>query len=192
MACDAGRVADLVMAKRKADGLTEVYSSPPVPVLEIAEQNGVNVIFANFGSSSDRVAGYCDFRKAKLFVNAADRPRRQSFTIAHELGHWVMHRSIFVKNPEIYPVLPRFSRPGNNGPHEEEANQFAAHLLVPDHLLKPVLNPTVSAVALADIFFVSRTMMEIRMKGSVRAGAFKLFFQESWTRCQRLIRTAGT
>lgn len=165
MARDVGEVANLVMAKRKADELTEVYSSPPIPVLEIAEQNGVNVIFANFGSSSERVAGYCDFRNAKLFVNADDVPRRQSFTISHELGHWVMHRSIFVDNPETYPVLPRFSRPSNNGPYEKEANKFAAHLLVPDHLLQPVLNPTVSAVTLADIFFVSRTMMEIRMKG---------------------------
>ncbi len=164
MVRNAGGVANLVMAKRKADGLTEVYSSPPVPVLEIAEQNGVNVIFANFGSSSERVAGYCDFRKAKLFVNAADSPRRQSFTIAHELGHWVMHRSIFGENPKTYPVLPRFSRPSNNSPHEKEANKFAAHLLAPDHLLKPVLNPTVSAGTLADIFFVSRTMIEIRMK----------------------------
>lgn len=160
---DAG--ANLGMARRKADGLTEVYSSPPIPVLEIAEQNGVNVIFANFGSSSDLVAGYCDFGKAKLFVNAADGPRRQSFTIAHELGHWLMHRNVFGENPEIYPVLPRFSKPSNNGPLEKEANTFAAHLLVPDHLLKPVLNPAVSAVALANIFFVSRTMMEIRMKG---------------------------
>ncbi len=165
MVRNAAGVANLVMAKRKADRLTEVYSSPPVPVLEIAEQNGVHVIFANFGSSSERVAGYCDFRKAKLFVNAADRPRRQSFTIAHELGHWVMHRSIFVENPETWPVLPRFSRPSNNNPHEQEASKFAAHLLVPDHLLKPVLNPAVSAAALAPIFFVSRIMMEIRMKG---------------------------
>ena len=162
---NAGGVADLVMAKHKADGLTDVYSSPPIPVLEIAEQNGVNVVFANFGSSSERVAGYCDFRNAKLFVNAADGPRRQSFTIAHELGHWVMHRIFFLKNPEIYPFLPRFSRPSNNDPHEKEANKFAAHLLVPDHLLQPVLNPTLSAVTLANIFFVSRTMMEIRMKG---------------------------
>lgn len=162
---NAEGVADLVMAKSEADRLTKVYSSPPIPVLEIAEQNGVNVIFASFGSSSRRVAGFCDFRNAELFVNAADGPERQSFTIAHELGHWLMHRRIFVDNPDIYPVLPRFSRPVNNGPREKEANTFAAHLLVPDHLLKPVLNPTVSAAALASIFFVSRSMMEIRMKG---------------------------
>ena len=156
---------DLATAKRSADRLTADYSSPPIPVLEIAEQNGVNVVFAKFGASSGQVAGYCDFRKAKLFVNVEDGPRRQSFTIAHELGHWLMHRSIFVDNPGIYPVLPRFSRPVNNDPREKEANTFAAHLLVPDHLLKPVLNPFVSAAALADVFFVSRIMMEIRMKG---------------------------
>ncbi|MXW84335.1 MAG: ImmA/IrrE family metallo-endopeptidase [Rhodothermaceae bacterium] len=160
-----GESPNLGRAKREADELTAVYSSPPIPVLEIAERSGVNVIFANFGPNSARVAGFCDFRNAKLFVNVADGPRRQSFTIAHELGHWLMHRSIFVDNPALYPVLPRFSTPLNNGPLEKEANTFAAHLLVPDRLLKPVLNPGMSAVVLANIFFVSRTMMEIRMKG---------------------------
>jgi len=157
--------ADLYMAKREADRLTTVYSSPPIPVLEIAEQNGVSVVFANFGSNSRLVAGYCDFRKAQLFVNVDDKPRRQSFTIAHELGHWLMHREIYRNNPNSYPVLPRFSHSPNNDPREKEANKFAAHLLVPDRLLKPVLSPGVSATALANIFFVSRTMMEIRMKG---------------------------
>ena len=156
---------DLAMAKRRADRLTVDYSSPPIPVLEIAEQNGVNVVFAKFGASSGQVAGYCDFRNAKLFVNVEDGTRWQSFTIAHELGHWLMHRSIFVKNPDTYPVLPRFSRSPNDDPREKEANIFAAHLLVPDQLLKPVLYPLVGAAALADVFFVPRMMMEIRMKG---------------------------
>ena len=157
-------VADLVMAKRAADRLTAYYSAPPIPVVEIAEGNGVDVVFATFGSRSEEVAGYCDFAKKKLFVNTKDPAHRQSFTIAHELGHWIMHRDVFV-GLDAYPVLPRFSRPINSNPREKEANTFAAHLLVPDHLLKPVLNPAVSAAALASIFFVSRTMMEIRMQG---------------------------
>ena len=148
MARRAQKVANLAMAKRKADGLSEIYWSPSIPVLAIAELNRVNVIFANFGSSSERIAEYCDFRNAKLFVSAADVPRRQSFTIAHELGHWVLHRSIFEKNPEIYPVLPRFSSQSDNDPLEKEANKFTAHLLVPDHLSQPVLTPAVSAITL--------------------------------------------
>ena len=74
-----------MMSRCKTDGLTEIYSSPPIPVLEIAEQNDLQIIFANFGSGSECVARYCNFRNAQLFVNTADDPRRQSFTIPHEL-----------------------------------------------------------------------------------------------------------
>ena len=155
---------DLVRAKREADKLTVHYSAPPIPVVEIAEGNGVNVVFATFGARSDEIAGYCDFTKKKLFVNTRDPAHRQSFTIAHELGHWIMHRDIFLNNPAKYPVLARFSRPSSN-PLEKEANTFAAHLLVPERLLKPVSSPLVSPTELANIFFVSRTMMEIRLQG---------------------------
>ncbi len=154
----------LEKAKREADKLTVYYSAPPIPVLEIAENNGVNVVFATFGPYSDKVAGYCDFESRKLFVNTEDSPRRQSFTIAHELGHWIMHRDVFSGNPDKYPVLLRFSGLSSD-PREKEADKFAAHLLVPDRLLKPVSSPFVSSTALANIFFVSRTMMEIRLQG---------------------------
>ncbi len=43
------------LAKKKAEELTAVYSSPPIPVLEIAQSNGVNVVFSNFGKHSDKV-----------------------------------------------------------------------------------------------------------------------------------------
>ncbi len=157
--------ADLGMAKREADRLTEVYSSPPIPVLEIAEESGIKVRFVDFGPYSTKVSGYCDFTKQEIFVNGKDIPQRQSFTIAHELGHWFMHRRIFLENPDIYPVLLRTNNPDSNNPLEKEANAFAAHLLVPNRLLKPVQNQGVNAAVLANIFFVSRSMMEIRMRG---------------------------
>ena len=157
--------ADLGMARRKADRLTEVYSSPPIPVLEIAEENGIKVRFVDFGDYSSKVSGYCDFRKDEIFVNGDEIPQRQSFTIAHELGHWFMHKVFFIKNPDEYPVLLRKNNSDSNNPLEKEANTFAAHLLVPNRLLKPVQRKGVNATVLASLFFVSRSMMEIRMKG---------------------------
>ncbi|UWQ52739.1 ImmA/IrrE family metallo-endopeptidase [Leisingera caerulea] len=150
------------LAEDKANALTRHYSSPPIPVLEIAEQNGVNVVFADFGENSEAVSGFCDFRNARIYVNSADLPERQSFTMAHELGHWLLHRTIYEQSPESYPVLPRFSNPNRHDPLEKEANKFAACLLVPERLLAPVKNAPVSA--LAGVFGVSRTMMEYRLK----------------------------
>lgn len=150
------------LASEKADGLTAHYKAPPIPVLEIAESNGVDVVFANFGVHSEKVAGFCDFKGAKLYVNKNDKQERQFFTIAHELGHWLLHRDIFLAHPEKYPVLPRFQSVEHRSPMEKEANHFAANLLVPARLLRPVINAP--AATLATIFRVSRTMMEFRIQ----------------------------
>lgn len=156
------RPANFHLAKSRADELTASYSTPPIPVLEIAERNGVNVVFADFGKHNEVVAGFCDFGAAKLFVNAKDIRTRQMFTMAHELGHWLLHRDVFLADPSRYPVLPRFQEGEPGNVFEQEANAFAANLLVPSRLLTPVKASPVSA--LADIFGVSRTMMEFRLR----------------------------
>lgn len=146
----------------QANALSRVYRTPPVPVEEIAEQNGVQVVLADFEDNRDEVSGVCDFEQKKILVNFADLPARRRFTIAHELGHWMLHRGIYQANPDKYRFLPRFRWTDDAGPLEQEANRFAAHLLVPDRLLVPVAQ-VATASTLADIFGVSRTMMEIRM-----------------------------
>ena len=152
--------------RRKADELTKPYSAPPIPVLEIAEQKGVHVIFADFGEHSSTVAGFCDFEESVLFVNSKDIVPRQNFTMAHELGHWILHRDIYLEEPDTYPFLPRFQSVEDPDPLEKEANYFAANLLVPERLLRPVLRS--SSSALANAFAVSRTMMEYRLKNARR------------------------
>lgn len=150
------------LAKEKANYLALAFSAPPIPVLEIAENNGVDVVFSNFGEHGDTVAGFCDFGDAKLYVNSNDGTERQLFTIAHEFGHWILHKEIFDRFPDRYPVLPRFQATDKKDPLEQEANCFAANLLVPARLLKPVKSAPVAS--LANIFGVSRTMMEYRVK----------------------------
>lgn len=88
------------LAKREADVRSEVYGAAPVPVTEIAERNGVEVVLANFGRNRDLVSGICDFQNRKIFVNAADIFPRRRFTIAHELGHWILHRSFYESDPD--------------------------------------------------------------------------------------------
>ncbi len=151
------------MAKTAAESLIEDYSTPAIPVIEIAESNGVKVDFVDFGDEyNDKVAGICEFKEARILVNAFDGVGRQRFTIAHELGHWILHRDIFLSNPERYPVLMRFQKPSEADPLEQEANYFAANLLVPEKHLKSVINAPISV--LASVFHVSNAMMEIRVK----------------------------
>lgn len=134
-------------ARSLADKLTLTCKRPPIPVHRIAEENGVDVVFADFGKHTDTVAGFCDFKNAKLYVNRKDRADRQSFTIAHELGHWILHRDLFLSEPDLYPILPRFADPNRADPLEKEANHFAANLLVPEHLLEPIKGAPVSMLA---------------------------------------------
>ena len=149
-------------AKSCADKLTEIFTSPPIPVREIAEQNGVEVVVADFTKHKDDVSGFCVFESKKLYVNDEDSHTRQRFTVAHELGHWLLHKDIFDKQPDLYPILPRFSAPDASNVLEQEANYFAANLLVPTKLLIPV--DAAPVTKLAFVFDVSRTMMEIRLK----------------------------
>ncbi|MFQ3243738.1 MAG: Zn-dependent peptidase ImmA (M78 family) [Arenicella sp.] len=150
------------VSTRLANGLTDIFTSPPIPVLEIAESNGVDVIFSDFGEHKDSVSGFCDFKNARLFVNKDESINRQTFTMAHELGHWLMHKELFIADPERYPVLLRSQSGDKNDPLEVEANNFAANLLVPSSLLISVKD--FGSAKLASIFGVSLQMMEIRLK----------------------------
>ena len=149
-------------AEKTADDLTDIYSSPPIPPRDIAEENGVHVLFVDFGKHAETVSGLVDFSKARLYVNGSDKFERQSFTIAHELGHWLLHKDLYDADPERYNVLPRFSDPFRDDPLEQEANRFAASLLIPRRLLVPVLHAPVSK--LSKIFMVKRAMMERRIR----------------------------
>lgn len=154
-------------AKRTADNLTKDFTRPPLPVRAIAESQGVDVVFADFGKHSKSVAGFCDFAKARLYVNKEEIVVRQTFTIAHELGHWLLHKTLFEGDPQKYAVLPRNSVPDYSLPYEKEANHFAAHLLVPSRLLRPVME-TSTVSHLAKAFGVSYTMMSFRVANEER------------------------
>jgi IrrE N-terminal-like domain len=81
--------------------------------------------------------------RGEIWVNATEArewPARRRFTIGHELGHWCMHRAegavwcrSSVVDPPHGPDQPaRRAYP----PEESEANEFAAAILMPAHLVR--------------------------------------------------------
>lgn len=68
-----------------------------------------------------------------VFINEKQSETRQRFTIAHELGHFVVHHSDWhVDTGKSIKIYNRDSK-SSSGEHLEEieANQFAAELLMP-------------------------------------------------------------
>jgi hypothetical protein len=75
----------------------------------------------------------------EIWVNAEEGrqwPARRRFTIAHELGHWRLHRdaeerAVFCRKGSIEPDRREPLPPG-----EDEANVFAAAVLMPARLVQ--------------------------------------------------------
>lgn len=88
-----------------------------------------------------------------ILFNTNDSASRQRFTIAHELGHFVLGHGTSPRDTSYV-----FSSPGD--PKERAANQFAAHLLMPvDAIRMMVAQGNTSTDALAKIFGVSTAAM---------------------------------
>ncbi len=78
----------------------------------------------------NNVAGFLDIQNKQIFVNQEDPPNRQTFTIAHEIGHYLLHRDIIQEHPEQYELLFRGKILEAHTPMEQEANCFAANFLM--------------------------------------------------------------
>jgi len=107
--------------------------SPPVNPVEVALNLCVEVRFVRFNEENQNVSGFYDPEENAIYVNRDEYPLRQTFTIAHELGHAVLHREW--ANSDEYRVLMRDDQTDHGEPHEKEANAFAANLLVPREML---------------------------------------------------------
>lgn len=110
------------------------YVAPPVDPATIARREGIEVNFVRFGGKFVDVSGFYDPEENAIYVNQEESPLRQTFTIAHELGHALLHRE-WARSAN-YSILWRKDGLNDRSDfHEKEANAFAAHLLVPRHFL---------------------------------------------------------
>lgn len=137
---------------------------PPIDPEEIAEKMGVDVVYAKFRPPHDEeISGYIEFDpEPRIIVNSKIHPNRKTFTIAHELAHYIMHDK-YARSGD-YRVLPRRNEYNGSKPDEErEADAFAANLLVP----RPYLNkysPLASPRELSSMFLVSDQVITNRLK----------------------------
>ena len=148
-------------------------AKPPVPVERIAKAEGAQVAFEPFEGELSGML-YRDPKGANVVVvNSLNAKTRQRFTVAHEIGHLLLHEAPLQVDRPI-SVRFRDERSGLAVDQDEiAANQFAAALLMPrDWLLADAdrllgRNPTLSDEAvveeLAVRYAVSRQAMEFRL-----------------------------
>lgn len=95
-------------------------------------------------------------------VNSLHHPNRQKFTMAHELGHYFLHRH----KSKAYDDSYAFTRAdAKSDPDEWQANQFAAEFLMPTNEFRDrVAKGYNSFDQLASYFGVSTMAVRIRAK----------------------------
>jgi hypothetical protein len=106
-------------------------------------------------------------RRAIITVNSNAIPTRRRFSIAHEIGHWCLHRGrlLFCGEEDI-------GNPAHDPLNSEnQADQFASDLILPGFMFKPriakIRRPTLPAVReIADEFNVSDTAALLKLVDS--------------------------
>ena len=129
---------------------------PPVPIERILGFLGLRQEMHDLYSllnierdhDSELLGAIC-FNSKRVLVHEAIDPEKRSwlegrynFTLAHEVGHWVLHRRFFPDNSEQLSFLDNAVKPAivcrkreDKHPIEIQANKFAAGLLMPAALL---------------------------------------------------------
>jgi Zn-dependent peptidase ImmA (M78 family) len=112
--------------------------SVPVQVAEIASALGIRV---QYEPTEDELSGFLlrDLIRQKTIigVNGCHHPNRQRFTLAHELGHFLLHEQEKLHVDRQFQVNLRDGNSSKGESEEEkEANLFAAELLMPVRFIK--------------------------------------------------------
>ncbi|MEU6326752.1 ImmA/IrrE family metallo-endopeptidase [Streptomyces sp. NPDC047049] len=148
--------------------------SPPVDIEQLVRHQGAMISRSSFKDGD--VSGMLlrrDGQPPVIGVNDSQPRLRQRFTIAHELGHLVLHpgREVVLDRPVRINLRDGTSSTATDR-EEIEANAFAASLLMPADMVREQLMRLPSAIrqdpdrcttALADLFDVSGPAMGFRL-----------------------------
>ena len=110
-------------------------------------------------------------RVKEIWVSAAEAERsqgRERFTIAHELGHFLIHIGKSTSSSNFFACretdIHRPTSNRNQRRREVEANRFAAELLMPEKLIEKMARQWKANVPkMSNLFSVSAEAMGIRL-----------------------------
>ncbi len=143
------------------------FSYPEKNIVDLANELGVSVYEVPFTENPEinAMLVYKDEKndnKPTIYIKKTLPDTRKRFTLAHELGHFVLHKKAGVKFR-----LDGFdySSDADYALEETEANFFAATILVPKEELKKLRSFFDNNFeVIADYFGVSKEVVENRIK----------------------------
>lgn len=120
---------------------------------EIAQELGIIVLFEELGD----INGYYNtaFRQKLIHININLSEYKQQFTIAHELGHALLHpkaNTPFLREKTLFSINKL----------EIEANKFAVDLLITDEAIAEVKHLTLDQMS--NYFGIHKNLMKLRLK----------------------------
>jgi Zn-dependent peptidase ImmA (M78 family) len=147
--------------------IRELLSEAPVKLNAIAEHLGIPVYLSTL---KPKISGLIEpddssTSRFRIKLNRHETVERQRFTLAHEIAHFLLHRSLIgagVVDDTMY-------RSGLSSQREVEANKLAADLCMPRHLINAYrrelshLDGDELVSEMAKRFRVSKAAMQIRL-----------------------------
>ena len=150
---------------------------PAVPVYDIAQGEGAILQFTRF---NNEISGLLLRRGQEIIiaVEKAQPPARKRFTVAHELGHLMLHQGKELRVDTKFRVNLRSPESSTAEDVEEiESNAFGAALLMPEAFLKKDLfdfefdiDDEDQVKALAKRYEVSAQAMTLRLVNLLTRG----------------------
>jgi hypothetical protein len=148
--------------------ISKHQTAPPVDVVAIANELGLKVW--EMRSLPPTVSGKI-FRDPdhggesgfSIAVNGnEEHAARKRFTIAHEVAHFILHREYLEKKDGV--IDDAMYRSGMSTKEEAQANNLAAQILMPMHLIQQLIQSGfTNPEQLAEKLDVSPTAMKIRL-----------------------------
>lgn len=142
-------------------------SYPGNTLLEFALAKGIRVYSTNL--QNPRISGVIKLTDQKghqdteIYLNQDQSPERNNFTLAHELGHYLLGHSLNVKEGFQKYRIDKIDYNDPTNKDEIEANLFAATLLMPRDKLAELLRYTKDLNLIAKHFGVSPTALKTRI-----------------------------
>ncbi len=135
----------------------------PVNLEIILIREGLQLRFFDADEDADlnNIEGAYDKDKRTIFVSPKSPYPRIAFTVAHELGHYFLHADL---RKDIFNRLDAVQLDEEDKIEEQEANWFAASLLMPKDLVKKYWYFSEDINAIADKFYVSSSAAYWRVK----------------------------